>query len=121
MPLVSFLDDAEGDVGEQGRENPALRHAGITSDKAAFRENTGLRPTPSAHRPPRRRWARALAPLRGPGAPQGRRGLLAEALGARRAAPLVLTNSVECDSGHYRLWGPERTGPAHSQGMLPEK
>jgi hypothetical protein len=42
MPLVSFLDDAEGDVREQGRENSALRRAGVAPEERALRENAGL-------------------------------------------------------------------------------
>jgi hypothetical protein len=42
MPLVSFLDDAEGDVREQGRENPALGRTGIAAEEVALRENAGL-------------------------------------------------------------------------------
>lgn len=36
LPLVSLLDDAEGDVREQGRENPTLRRASIAANEVAF-------------------------------------------------------------------------------------
>ena len=42
MPLVSFLDNTEGDVCEQGREDPALRRAGITAEKGSLRQDAGL-------------------------------------------------------------------------------
>jgi hypothetical protein len=42
MSLVPFLDDTEGDIREQGRENPALRDAAIAPDEIAFREDAGL-------------------------------------------------------------------------------
>ena len=42
MPLVSLLDDAEGDIREQGRENSALGRAGIATDECAVRENACL-------------------------------------------------------------------------------
>ena len=42
MSLVPLLDDTEGDICEQGRENSSLWHAAIAPDEVAFREDAGL-------------------------------------------------------------------------------
>jgi hypothetical protein len=39
---VSLLDEAESNVREQRRENPALRRAGVAAEERALRENAGL-------------------------------------------------------------------------------
>ena len=44
--LVSFLDQAEGDVGEQWRDHTALRRAFVRRQHEAFRQNAGLQEPP---------------------------------------------------------------------------
>src|SRR5271163_1196235 len=41
-PLVSFLDDAEGDVGEQRRDHTTLGSAFVCRKQEAVRQNSGL-------------------------------------------------------------------------------
>ena len=41
-PLVSFLDDAEGDVGKQRRDHTTLGSAFVCREQEAIRQNSGL-------------------------------------------------------------------------------
>ena len=41
-PLVSFLDDAEGDVGKQRRDHTTLWSAFVCRKQEAIRQNSGL-------------------------------------------------------------------------------
>jgi hypothetical protein len=43
VSLVSFLNDAEGDVGEQRGEHPTLGYSGIAAHEVAFAHDASLK------------------------------------------------------------------------------
>ncbi len=49
-PLISFLDDAEGDIGKQWRDHPALGRAFVRRQQEAIRQNAGLQEAPDQSR-----------------------------------------------------------------------
>jgi hypothetical protein len=48
--LISFLDDAEGDIGNQWRDHPALGRALVRRQQEAVRKNASLQEAPDQSR-----------------------------------------------------------------------